>query len=284
MVEDRRALKVLFDTYWCSKGWKSAGKPGWTPQTPPDDYDYAIRAGVMFPARTLTHDAMLEKIGLLRSRISPHRVGAAFVESLTSGRLGLRSGLGSYAVALRLPLHRLSSMSGDRRCQVCGGYDTENTDCNVLNFERHKWGGVRHDKPAYIAFDLERFIAESAETSTDCDREKLDRLLATVESVQVGAKLSELVRALKSVVPGNDAQRRTVVAILGYAGIVQIADRPGFLRSFTRVADREETPWYKDDWPYPIRWWRGGQGIDAEAVRFWFGEPPSTGGVARVSI
>jgi len=52
MVEDRRALKVLFDTYWCSKGWKSAGKPGWTPQTPPEDYDYAIRAGVMFPART----------------------------------------------------------------------------------------------------------------------------------------------------------------------------------------------------------------------------------------
>ena len=30
---------------------------------------------------------------------------------------------------------------------------------STLNFERHKWGGVRHDDPVDIGFDLDRFIA-----------------------------------------------------------------------------------------------------------------------------
>jgi hypothetical protein len=48
-MQDKRAPKVLFDTYWNSKGWNSAGQLGWTPSTPPDDCEYARRAGVMFP-------------------------------------------------------------------------------------------------------------------------------------------------------------------------------------------------------------------------------------------
>jgi hypothetical protein len=270
-TNQKRALKILFDTYWSSKGWKSAGNRGWTPQTPPDDYALATKAGLMFPSREITHDAALDQIGRLRASISPRRVGAAFVESLSSGRIGLRSGLGSYAVALRMPLHRFASSSNDRRCRVCGSYLTDDLDCNILNFERHKWGGVRHTHPSYIAFDLERFMVESVGASPVYDPEVLRRLIAAVESIEVDGKLLELVRAFKSVVPGNDAQRRTVISILGFAGILRIADHPGFFQSFTQLADREETRWYKDDWPYPIRWWKGGRGIDTEALKFWFG-------------
>jgi hypothetical protein len=32
-----------------------------------------------------------------------------------------------------------------------------------------------------------------------------------------------------------------------------------------------QQPWHKDDWPYPARWWRGGHGIDRQAIGFWFG-------------
>jgi hypothetical protein len=271
MVPDKRALKILFDTYWSSSGWKSAGTLGWTPQTPTNDYEFAVQAGVMFHARKITHEGTIDRILQLRARISPQRVGTAFLESLTSRRFGLRSALGSYAVALNMPFHRFAPSSDNVRCQVCGAYAAEGSNDNVLSFERHKWGGVRHAQPAYIAFDLERFIVEADDPPTDYEPKLLDGLLAAVDSVGVGAKLSELVRALKPVVPGNEAQRRTVVGILGYAGILQIADRPGFFKSFPRLADRAETPWSKDDWPYPARWWRGGHGIDRQAVGFWFG-------------
>ena len=272
MVPDKRALKILFDTYWCSQGWKSAGVPGWTPTTPPDDYEFAARAGVMFPSRRVTHEATLSRIIELRARISPQRVGIAFLESLLTGRVGLRSALGSYAVALNMPFHRFARSSSDRRCQVCGDYETDDSDDNVLSFERHKWGGVRHEQPTYIAFDLERFAAEADDPPTGHDPELLTRLLAAIESVAVGAKLAELVRMLRPVLPGNEAQRRTVVGILGYAGILHVADHPGFFQTFTPVPHRTETPWSKDDWPYPARWWRGGHGIDRQAVGFWFGQ------------
>jgi hypothetical protein len=29
---------------------------------------------------------------------------------------------------------------------------------NILSFERFKWGGVRRDNVAYVAFDLEQFV------------------------------------------------------------------------------------------------------------------------------
>jgi len=282
-MPDERALKILFDTYWCCTGWKSAGKPSWIPHTPPDDYNFALQAGAMFPPTKITHQVALERIGELRARISPLRVGSAFLDSLSSSRVGLRSELGSYAVALHMPLHQYAPSPGTRRCQTCGEYETGNEDVNVLNFERHKWGGVRHEQPAYIAFDLERFTSEAMKVPAVYDHQLLTRLLATLESIGTGAKLSDLVRALKPVLPGNEAQRRTVVSILGYAGVLRVPDRPAFFRSFTLAVDREETPWYKDDWPYPIRWWRGGDGIDEQEFSSGLGnsDPPSNHSIQR---
>jgi hypothetical protein len=270
-VRESRALKILFDTYWSPKGWKSAGVPGWRPQTPPADYEFALQAGVMFPPQDITHEQALQRIGELRSRLSPQRVGTAFLRSLVSGEVGLRSALGSYAVALHMPLHRFKPYSPAPRCRTCGGYEREYVDVNVLNFERHKWGGVRHSQPAYIAFDLERFTVEEGRRDVPQVREVLSSLLAIIDSTSVGAKLSDLTRSLKGVVPGNEAQRRTVISILGYAGILSIPGRSGFLESFIPTDAREETPWYKDDWPYPVRWWKGGAGANARAVEFWFG-------------
>jgi hypothetical protein len=87
----------------------------------------------------------------------------------------------------------------------------------------------------------------------------------------VGARLADLVRAITPLVPGNTDQRRALIGILGFAGVLPVPGRPGFFRSFPREAEREETPWYKDDWPYPVRWWRGGAPVDPDAVGFWFG-------------
>jgi hypothetical protein len=97
-------------------------------------------------------------------------------------------------------------------------------------------------------------------------------ILVTVESMAVGTKLAHLVREIKPLVPDNEYQRRAVVSILGCTGILRIPGRSGFSRSLTQISDREETPWHKDDWPYPVGWWRGGSGVDQAAVDFWLGE------------
>lgn len=59
---------------------------------------------------------------------------------------------------------------------------------NVLNFERFKWGGVRRDDIAYIAFDLEQFA-------------RAPRLAPTRADIEVG---QQLIDALRGLPPGHD--------------------------------------------------------------------------------
>jgi hypothetical protein len=272
MIYDKRAVKILFDTYWGSGGWKSASKPGWTPETPPDDLAFATQAGLMFPSCKVSHEEALQRLATLRAEIPPRNVGSAFISSLSTNRHALKSALGSLAAALHMPVHPFSTQRDGFSCDICGAYESNGEqDLSQLNFERHKWGGVRHTDPFYIAFDLDRFIAEPAPPASRTDEQILASILEAVEAMPVGARLADLVKAIAPIVPGNNAQRRTVIEIFGYAGVLRIPDYPGFFRSFTPVIQRKETPWSKDDWPYPVRWWRGGNGIDQEAVTFWFG-------------
>jgi hypothetical protein len=264
-------LKILFDTYWGPRGWKSA-ITGHQRETSAADFEYALNAGVMFHPGRLSHEGALKQIAALRNQISPREVGEAFIASLGNAPLALRSALGSYAVALNMPSHPLSLKGASSPCEVCGEYDRDSEqDFNVLNFERHKWGGVRYEHPTYIAFDLDRFRAEGGASPSEDDRKSMRAILKAIEELQAGCKRSDLVKAVRPHLPGNDSMRTTFLAILGFAGIIKIPGHSGFFRSFTSSAQRTRTPWFTDDWSYPIRMWTGGNGIDLEAVEFWFG-------------
>ena len=54
---DRRALKVLFDTYWTSAGWRDERSRS----TPPVDFEYAKQAGVMFDPIRVSHDDIVKR-------------------------------------------------------------------------------------------------------------------------------------------------------------------------------------------------------------------------------
>jgi hypothetical protein len=274
MEYDKRALKILFDTYWSSKGWKSVATPNWIPDTPPADLTYAYDAGVMFPAQRLSHDEAIRRIVELRALIHPLQVGSAFVASLSRNYLAQRSALGSYSIALNMPDHSFTTRPGwnSFSCSICGAYELKgNHDLNVLNFERHKWGGVRHSNPYYIAFDLDRFISEPSNSPLDLDWDLLEQVLEAVAGLPGAAKRTDLLRAVKPIVPGNESQRRALMGTLGFSGVISIPSHPGFLNTYSCFVDRAETTWSKDDWPYPLRWWCGGNGVDREAVDFWFG-------------
>jgi hypothetical protein len=60
---DRRALKVLFNTYWTSAGWRDEQ----TRFTSPDDFEYAKRVGAMFDDIRLSHaDIVSRATGAVR--------------------------------------------------------------------------------------------------------------------------------------------------------------------------------------------------------------------------
>ena len=144
---DKTARKILFCKYWDpSKGWirKELTK---------EDYNYAVKAGYMFDDIISSHDETVENCIEAIQKISKEKVVKAFVSSLTSRRLDLRSALASFACGEKLYFH--SHTVTKKACESCGEYNSETEiDLNILNFERHKFGGVRHLQPTYINLDL----------------------------------------------------------------------------------------------------------------------------------
>jgi hypothetical protein len=268
MSVDKRAFRILSDTYWSSAGWKEK------PTVPAADLAYAKSAGVMFDPIQVTHDQAADWAFLSRRRVSREGVVRGFLASLSSRRLELRSALGSFAVLRNFPSHKWSrSEQAERQCPACGVYDRTNghsEDLNVLNFERFKWGGVRHEDPLYAAFDLELFHQMDVPQPTDGDFAILRQTIEIASSIPKTTRLAELAKALAPIVPSNNAERRTLIGILGLCGILQDPRKPGYYEGFPPYASRERTPWYKDDWPYPVQWWNGAHGVNRKVFEDWF--------------
>lgn len=260
---DKKAQQILFNTYWSTSGWKSE------PTTKSEDFNYAVNAGYMFKPVELSHDEIVDKVTNTVKKVSVDRVREAFLSSLSSRRLDWRSALGSYAIARNFPKHEFS---GERLCNVCGEIvkpkDVE--DLNVLNFERLKWGGVRHLAPLYVSFDLERFVSVEIHKPRREDFEIFKTIIETAKSLDPIARPRDLEKSISKTLKSNQAEREVLIQILGYCGILQTQSHKGFFESFINFNQREDRPVNKIDWDYPVSWWRGIDGVNENALNYFF--------------
>lgn len=260
---DKRATKILLNTYWDTGGWRRE------PAIAPQDLVYAKSHGMMFHAVRRSHAEAVNAVIQALETTTKSQVVDAFIASLGSRRLDLRSGLGTFSVARHFKGHDALSTRATSPCFYCGFYDGEN-DLSILNFERFKWGGVRHTDPTYIAFDLQMLRKAGLLIPQSTDRDILRAILMTAHSMPASARLGDLEKALAKVLPSNSSERRALIGILGYAGILIDPSRPDFREQFVPFEERETTPWHKDDWPYPVQWWMGSHGINHDAANEWF--------------
>jgi hypothetical protein len=265
---DDRARKILLKAYWSAAGWKDR------PDITPEDFAYARAAGYMFDPVTWTHDKIVQAVRQTSRSASKTAVCDAFLASLSTRRLELRSALGSYAVARHFPQHTLRRR---QRCAICGvgNGGAETHDLSVLNFERYKWGGVRHLDPAYIAFDLDQFSTLELVTPREEDIAIMRRICEIARTLEPGARPRHLERHLIQVFPSNAAEREVLIQILGYCGILQPAGHTGFFETFTRDTDRSAP--YDTEWNYPVSWWTGRDGVNAAALEDYFPQLQAVG-------
>lgn len=224
----------------------------------------------MFDPLHLSHDDAIVAAVEAAAGVRQTEIVAAFVASLGSRRLDWRSALGSYAVARHLGRHTLSAVGDHRRCTYCGLYNSDSIDLNVLNFERLKWGGVRHLNPTYMSFDLRAFRAGEQSLPEATDFIILRDIFETARAMPEKARLKDLDKALAKSLRSNSAERRTLIGILGFVGILIDPDKPSFRKRFVPENERERTSWHTNDWPYPVQWWSGRCGVDEDAVGDWF--------------
>lgn len=254
------AVRPLMRTFWSSQGWRDV---------PPsrEDLDRGVEAGLMFrEPRTLDHDGWIRAARDAVAAVSAQDVAEAFIAGLTTGRLDLRSALGSFAIARHLNEHPFTPTPGHFFCAVCGQYPgTDAQDLNVLNFERFMWGGVRRDDIAYIAFDLEQFSLAPPAPVTEQSLTLGRALLAEIEAASPTTTITQLATGLR-LLGGNKDTRRVLLEILGVCGILAPADHPGYNRGYIPACERELAPGHHMDTAYPACWWRARDGINREAL------------------
>jgi hypothetical protein len=254
------ALKPLLHAFWSPQGWK---RPPELPSGPA--MQQAVDNGVLFEnPRSLNHDGWVQAARSAAAAVSLEEISEAFVASLSTGRLDLRSALGSYVVARHLPEHPFV-IGNSNFCATCGLYPDSTQDLNVLNFERHKWGGVRRDSVVYVAFDLEQFRRAprlpADATSTTLGRQLLDALRSAPPN-ETATTAEKLIRTLK----GNAAERHCVLDILGVCGVLESQDHRGHRLAFVPVEERDIPAQHYVERTYPASWWRGADGVNEKAV------------------
>lgn len=271
---DKKAKKILFQTYW-KNGWKDRKEI----KTEPNDFAYAKEKGLMFDPITISHDDCVNKIINIVSTITLEHVAKAFLSSLSTRRLDWRSGIASYFIAKLMTAHQYTPVVSGQSyqdgqmshssytCQVCrdlkyGMIGNENyvkADLNILNFERIKWGGVRHGDLLYTYFDLMQFTKQAISEPTKDDIAILKGILAIIASCQQDDYPGSLSDKLTDVpnFKSNQDERNTVIEILACVGILQPAsyERP------TRG---------KHDWVYAT-YWRGQDKYNQHMVKQLFG-------------
>ena len=271
---DKKAKDILFNTYWSSKGWKEKYS------TSIDNFKYAKEKGLMFEPRTIGHDECVNEIIKIVDAISLEAVIKAFLSSLSTRRLDWRSGIASYYIAkLIIPHKYMPIVSGygfingepviaSYTCEICknlkygviGSEKYINEDLNIMNFERIKWGGVRHGNLIYTLFDLEQFKKEKITEPTEIDIKIFKSILDAIKSCNSGDSPSKLRDKFKDIPDfrSNNSERSVIIEILACIGILNP-------KSYNRPEPA------KHDWTYAT-FWRGEDGYDKEIVEKYFGK------------
>ncbi len=265
---DKRAVKILFDTYWTIDRWSQHRT------THPSDLAYAIAKGVMFPSTIVSHDQTLINLQKLCGEISPEQVGNAFLASLSARELALRSALGSFAVGRHQKPHKFEwHPSRGSCCRYCSFYLEEEkghpADLNVLNFERLKWGGVRHNHAAYEVFDLEQFLKLPTAKPTEADVIILKKIFLAIRQLEPSCHAGHFEKAISGIFPSSRNERCQMIEILSLAGVIAY---PGYRNYFDNGQVPHEKDRFKDIgyWKSPTTYWRARDGINLNGIAEYF--------------
>ena len=95
------------------------------------------------------------------------------------------------------------------------GLDTyDNYNLTTLNFERVKWGGVRHREILYCMFDLENFPKAYDFQPCAEDLNCLRAIFAAIDASEPDDGPAQLRKRIQKALPTNKAEASTLLEIL----------------------------------------------------------------------
>ncbi|WP_297205357.1 hypothetical protein [uncultured Brachyspira sp.] len=225
---DKKAKKILFNYFW-KNGWIDDKKMSIND----DDFLYAKEKGLMFDFsdEIIKHDELIKSIKNLLDEIDFNNTVKAFLCSLSSRSLHLRSFISSYYLAKKIKPHNFTGDRNKSYCEECYKYYILGDDFylkykNVYNFEKFKWGGVRLDNLSYIYFDLCEFkkinFNKYELNPTQEDIKIFNKILKQIDSYNIkNHSVNKMEKTLKDILPSSKYERIILLEILSYLDILE---------------------------------------------------------------
>ncbi|MCL2054989.1 MAG: hypothetical protein FWG90_11230 [Oscillospiraceae bacterium] len=285
-----KGLKILMNTFW-DKGWRN-------PTFTEEEFLIAKNEGYMFDKQEfIPHDEDLRNAKETVDKVDKKDVANAFLYSLSTKKLEYRSALGSYYYIKSVPKHEYTIRTTNSNpdifgCQVCGWIRHEDNPniaikypnelfatyenshgLNIMNFRRYKWGGVNNDELLFAKFDLEQFLKLPKVTPKSKDIEIMKSMLEVVKKLPPNAKAGKYEAQIRTdkILRSNPEITRITLETLAICDIFNSEHEKGYLHSFTNCGFERDSKELRNNYRYPLNYWRASDGIHTAALAEVFG-------------
>lgn len=221
---DKKAKRILFNYFW-KNGWIDDSKM----HINEEDFLYAKEKGLMFDfsKEIIKYDELIKNISNLIKEIDFNDTVKAFLCSLSSRAIHLRSFVSSYYLAQKIISYDFSKNENIEK-EFYNKYNIMIDDFhleyqNVYNFEKYKWGGVRLEQLSYIYFDLREFSKIDFEFNpTKEDINIFNAILEKIDSYNMkNDSANKMQKVLKDILKSSKYERIILLEILAYLDILE---------------------------------------------------------------
>ncbi|MFT3804816.1 MAG: hypothetical protein QM766_26820 [Burkholderiaceae bacterium] len=225
--------------------------------------------------QTLSHDQLIDWALAEYRACDRQSVVDAFLQGIESNHPARRAAFSAYAITTHLRPHaHTSAAEPSAPCAICGSRA-------VVEFEPEpilasRWAGaVIAREPVMLAAYLQQHRRSPISVPGEYGLSQFRAILDLIDASEPDETPSTLYRRLRRL-PGlrlSIEEARLLLDTLGYAGILQTHQHPGFVYRYTDyLAPRKSR---SSEWGYPVDFWKGSDGINVEALSYWFGAYPA---------
>jgi hypothetical protein len=257
---------------------------------PNELFQYAENKGYLFKEEIISHDNAIHQLFYEYKKITKRSVTDAFLASLSENKNGWRACLGVYSIMQKFPIHAYterdttSVIQNSNPCEVCSSFRNSYANYkNWGNYLRLSSDDFFHDIYNYlfILWEFNNRLSFNIKPQS----EDFDLFLNIIRFIKSEKKVKNPSELHKSLIKSkilrlfNGAQVRSLIETLGYCSILTIEKEKGPLYKYINFASAPKKS-NRSDWPYPVEFWTGIDGLNKDAFNFWFGDYSELGNVS----
>ncbi|BDR57667.1 hypothetical protein [Xylocopilactobacillus apicola] len=249
--------------------------PNFPEQTSKENFEYAKAKGLMFDTEELTHDQINSWAFLEFKRCNKESVVNSFLYGLGHNIACCRSAISAYAIMTHFPPHDYLYKDEFIFCAICTIYPKQKVDYSFLNACRFT-GSLVSGKPDELAFYLQQHNEEPIlnNTPTESDIHTFVAILHIIDNCDDNTTPTIFRKLLRKLSPIKFSveEVNALIDTLGYCGILQTTEHQGFIYHFPGYLTPRKTR--SSDWAYPVDFWTRKNGINTDALNYWFSHYP----------